>query len=73
MSDIQLDVATSIEPTPQSRTLLGDAWYDLKRNKIFWISFVLLIFVLLMVFFPGLLADESKTSSLTGGSTCRTP
>lgn len=67
MSDIQLDVATSIEPTPQSRTLLGDAWYDLKRNKIFWISFVLLIFVLLMVFFPGLLADESKTSSLTGG------
>lgn len=49
------------------RTLAGDAWYDLRHNVIFWISAVMLFFVLAMVLFPGLIADETKTSSLTGG------
>lgn len=76
MSDIQLDVATSTSPAgepgglgPESRTLLADAWYDLKRNKVFWASAALLVVVMTMVLFPGLLADEAQTSSLTGG--CR--
>lgn len=68
MSDIQLDAATSISDDPAaSRTLLTDAWYDLRHSKVFWISSFLLVFVALMVFFPGLLADQTKTSSLTGG------
>ncbi len=68
MSDIQLDVETSVRPDgPASRTLLGDAWYDLRRSWIFWISAALLVFVLVMVVFPGLLAPQESTSSLTGG------
>jgi oligopeptide transport system permease protein len=49
------------------RTLWGDAWYDLRHNKVFWISAVLLVFVLAMVLFPGLMANAEKTSSLSGG------
>ncbi|MEI2717387.1 MAG: hypothetical protein V9E98_10390 [Candidatus Nanopelagicales bacterium] len=68
MSDIQLDVDTSLrEEGPASRTLAGDAWYDLRHSWIFWISAVLLVFVLAMVLFPQLLASEAATSSLTGG------
>jgi oligopeptide transport system permease protein len=68
MSDIQLDAEVSVQTDDgQSRTLLADAWYDLRHNFVFWISFVLLIFVLMMVLFPGLVADEARTSSLTGG------
>lgn len=69
MSDIQLDVATSVrtEDSVQARTLLGDAWYDLKRSRVFWISAVLLVLVLGMIVYPGLLADANQTSSLTGG------
>lgn len=47
--------------------LLGDAWYDLKRSWIFWISVSLLIVVFAMVLFPDLIADEARASSLTGG------
>ncbi len=52
---------------PQPRTLAGDAWHDLRHNVTFWISAVLLTAVMIMVLFPGLIADETKTSSLTGG------
>lgn len=56
------------EPTgARPRTLAGDAWYDLRHNWIFWSSAVLLCFVMLMVLFPNLIADEAKTSSLSGG------
>ena len=68
MSDIQLDVETSIrEEGPVSRTLAGDAWHDLRHSWIFWISAVLLVFVMMMVLFPGLMASQEATSSLTGG------
>jgi oligopeptide transport system permease protein len=53
--------------TSKPRTLWGDAWYDLKHNKVFWISAVMIVAVMAMVLFPGLLADGEKTSSLTGG------
>lgn len=51
----------------QPRTLWADAWYDLKRSKMFWLSVFLLFWVALMVLFPGLLADRDKTNSLYGG------
>ncbi|MFN8126249.1 MAG: ABC transporter permease [Candidatus Nanopelagicales bacterium] len=67
MSDIQLEVDSSPVAEAKSRTLMSDAWADLRSNKIFWISAVLLVLVMLMVLFPGLIADSAKTSSLTGG------
>jgi oligopeptide transport system permease protein len=59
-----------LEPPPDTakpRTLAGDAWYDLRHNVIFWISFVILVLVAAMVLFPGIIADQEKTSSLSGG------
>jgi oligopeptide transport system permease protein len=49
------------------RTLAGDAWYDLRHNRIFWLSAVMIVFVAALVLFPGLIADQEKTSSLSGG------
>ena len=53
--------------TAKSRTLVGDAWYDLRHNVVFWISFVILVMVAAMVLFPGIIADQERTSSLSGG------
>ncbi|MEU4475971.1 ABC transporter permease [Micromonospora sp. NPDC023888] len=45
---------------PQSnekpRGLLGDAWRDLRRKPLFWISATLIVIFLLMAAFPGLFA-----------------
>lgn len=53
--------------TSKPRTLWGDAWYDLKHNWVFWISALMLVFVMAMVLFPNLLGNADKTSSLSGG------
>lgn len=46
---------------PQSnekpRGLLGDAWRDLRRKPLFWISSTLIVIFLLMAAFPGLFAQ----------------
>lgn len=49
------------------RSMLGDAWYDLRHTWYFWISAVLIVFILLISAFPDLFADRAATSSLTGG------
>ncbi len=36
------------------RSLAGDAWNDLRRNKIFWIAAVLVVLFLVMAAFPSL-------------------
>ena len=36
------------------RSLAGDAWNDLRRNKIFWVAAVLVVFFLVMAAFPSL-------------------
>jgi peptide/nickel transport system permease protein/oligopeptide transport system permease protein len=38
----------------RSRSLLGDAWADLRHNKIFWLALVLVVVVLVMAAFPSL-------------------
>jgi peptide/nickel transport system permease protein/oligopeptide transport system permease protein len=64
MSDIE-GVAAVIAPTPggpprhaerrdKARSLAGDAWRDLRRNKIFWIAGILVVLVLVMAAFPTL-------------------
>jgi peptide/nickel transport system permease protein/oligopeptide transport system permease protein len=42
------------ERRDRSRSLAGDAWYDLRRNKIFWVAAVLVVLVLVMAAFPSL-------------------
>jgi oligopeptide transport system permease protein len=46
-------------PVPESRrdkprSLAGDAWVDLRRNKIFWVASVLVVILVLMAAFPAL-------------------
>jgi len=59
-----VDAAT---PAPQpaksekTRSLWGDAWQDLRRNKIFLISSVLIVLLLLITFFPGWFTSGNPT------------
>ncbi|WP_433793402.1 ABC transporter permease [Actinoplanes sp. CA-252034] len=43
------------------RSLAGDAWEDLRRNKIFWASAVLALLILLMALFPSLFTSADPT------------
>lgn len=65
--DENLPTAGAPVDSSEPRTLWGDAWYDLRRSKMFWLAALLLAFVALIVLFPGLLADKDKTNSLFGG------
>ncbi|WP_433115444.1 ABC transporter permease [Micromonospora sp. CA-246542] len=53
-------VDTPAAPGPQSnekpRGLLGDAWRDLRRKPLFWISATFIVIFLLMAAFPSLFA-----------------
>src|SRR5690349_20347047 len=67
MSDIE-GAAAVIVPAPggaprhaerrdKPRSLAGDAWHDLRRNKIFWIAGILVVVVVLMAAFPTLFSS----------------
>ncbi|PZM92515.1 MAG: peptide ABC transporter permease [Actinobacteria bacterium] len=54
---IETDSAASpVEPSPpdKPRGFLGDAWYDLRRKPLFWISVTFIAIFLLMAAFPQL-------------------
>ncbi|MDI6098465.1 ABC transporter permease [Actinoplanes sp. NEAU-A12] len=44
------------------RSLAGDAWHDLRRNKIFWASSVLVLVVLLMALAPSLFTSADPAA-----------
>ncbi|MGW1023147.1 ABC transporter permease [Streptomyces sp. NPDC002577] len=46
--------APAADPKPEkARSLWGDAWVDLRRSWIFIVSSLLIVFLLLITFFPG--------------------
>lgn len=51
----------SAAPEPEQhdkpRSLSGDAWRELRRRPIFWVSAVMIFIFLLMAFFPALFTD----------------
>jgi peptide/nickel transport system permease protein/oligopeptide transport system permease protein len=52
-----------LEPSrPTERGLFGDAWHDLRRNPVFWVSVVLMILVLTMAAFPQLFTSADPHS-----------
>jgi ABC-type dipeptide/oligopeptide/nickel transport system permease subunit len=70
MSDVDVSTAASQGNVPddaptdpddqkreQTRGLWGDAWYELRRNPIFWFSMVLVLIVTSMAVFPSLWTD----------------
>ncbi len=63
-------LGSDLPPTPgndRSRSLWSDAWRELRSSKIFIISAVLIVFFLIMTFFPQLLTfgKDPSTCDLT--------
>ncbi|MGI5212110.1 ABC transporter permease [Plantactinospora sp. CA-290183] len=54
------------DPETRPRSLAGDAWRDLRRNPIFWISLVLVLGVTAMAAFPGLFTSNSPQDCTLG-------
>ncbi|SBT93236.1 peptide/nickel transport system permease protein/oligopeptide transport system permease protein [Streptomyces sp. DI166] len=51
---------TDAGPAPEkARSLWSDAWHDLRRNPLFLISAVLIVFLLVMAAWPGLFTSAS--------------
>ena len=46
--------ARHVDKRDKPRSLAGDAWIDLRRNKIFWVASILVVIVLAMALFPTL-------------------
>lgn len=51
------------------RSLAGDAWRDLRRNPIFWISLTLVVIFTLMALLPGVFTANNPNDCLLSGST----
>lgn len=74
MSDIEAVARAEQQPGPDQpigqqfdrrdkpRSLAGDAWNDLRRNKIFWVAAVLVVIVLVMAAFPSLFTHADPRS-----------
>ncbi|MEU1784542.1 ABC transporter permease [Streptomyces sparsogenes] len=53
-------------PKEKSRSLWGDAWYDLRHRPMFWIAAVLLVLLLAIAAFPGLFTSaDPRDGDLT--------
>ncbi|MFJ4976236.1 ABC transporter permease [Streptomyces coeruleorubidus] len=53
-------VVTDAGPAPEkARSLWSDAWHDLRRNPLFLVSAVLIVFLLVMSIWPGLFTSAS--------------
>ena len=70
-SGAPLPVVSSGDEIAPARSLSGDAWYDLKRNPVFWIAGALALVMVLAALFPALFsrldartADCSLSDSL---------
>jgi oligopeptide transport system permease protein len=50
------------ERTLRSRSLSGDAWHDLRRRPVFWVSVALVVVVLVMAAFPSLFTSADPRS-----------
>lgn len=65
--DVSIDSTTAgIEPgveqvAVKGRSLWSDAWTELRHNKIFWVSAVLITFFMVMAIFPQLFTDGDPT------------
>jgi peptide/nickel transport system permease protein/oligopeptide transport system permease protein len=55
------DAPGKIEAAHKPRSLAGDAWRDLRRNPIFWVSLTLVTIVTVMAAFPSLLTANDPT------------
>lgn len=57
----QLDLGSPESDQKPANSLWSDAWYELRRNPLFWISSILIAFFLVMAIFPQLFTDVDPT------------
>jgi len=63
----------SLESLP-ARSLAGDAWYDLRRNPLFWLTAAIVLTMLLMAAFPGLFsAIDARSANCALADSLRRP
>lgn len=56
------------------RSLSGDAWYDLRRNPLFWIASAIVVLMVLMAAFPSLFSSiDARTASCSLSNSLRPP
>jgi oligopeptide transport system permease protein len=58
----------AVQKADKPRGLLGDAWRDLRRKPLFWISAVLILFFLVMAALPFLFTSASATEGVLARS-----
>jgi peptide/nickel transport system permease protein/oligopeptide transport system permease protein len=55
--DTQPPTSRQQDKRNKPRSLAGDAWNDLRHNKIFWVAAILVFLILLIAVFPGLFSS----------------
>lgn len=56
------------------RSLTGDAWYDLRRNPLFWLASAIVVLMVLMAAFPGLFSSiDARTAACSLSDSLRRP
>jgi oligopeptide transport system permease protein len=56
------------QPEEKSRGLVGDAWHDLRRNPLFWISGTVIVLFVVMAAFPSLFTSGDPVNGALGRS-----
>jgi len=62
------DPSATAQGVERVRSVRGDAWRDLRRNPLFWISAVIIATFVLMAIFPGLFTSVDPREAVLGES-----
>jgi ABC-type dipeptide/oligopeptide/nickel transport system permease subunit len=74
MSDTTAAPVTAAENVAPARSLSGDAWYDLRRNWVFWVAGSLALLMIVVAAFPGLFTSiDARTYNCELSNSMRPP
>ena len=75
MSEAPTTVGTGSEPVVEApRSLARDAWYDLKRSRIFWLASAIALLMVAMAAFPQLFSSiDARTAPCSLADSMRPP
>jgi oligopeptide transport system permease protein len=72
LDEVELGAVDAVRVSEKKHNLWLDAWRDLRRRPMFWISGVLIVFIVFVALFPGLFTqvppnDDCHLSNSLGG------
>jgi oligopeptide transport system permease protein len=71
--DVRVGVVDAVDTSEAPSSLWSDAWRDMRRRPLFWVSAALIVFVVLMATVPGLFTSvnprECHLENSLGGPT----